>query len=79
MLLRKLILLFSFAFFIVITNIHILAAGLGPFPVKGPIFDQNDNPYGTAHVYPRFVEIFSEKETQVGKVGILVEEGISKA
>lgn len=56
----------------------LLAAGTGPFPVKGPIYDQNDNPNGMAHVYPRFVEIFDLSETQVGKVGILVEEGLAK-
>ncbi len=50
----------------------------GPFPVKGPIFDGDDKPFGTAHVYPRFVEIFNENESQVGRVGILVEEGIAK-
>ncbi len=50
----------------------------GPFPVKGPIFDGDDKPFGTAHVYPRFVEIFDEQERQVGRVGIMVEEGVAK-
>ena len=51
---------------------------MGPFPVKGQIYDGNDKPYGMAHVYPRFVEIFNQQDTQVGKVGILIEEGIAK-
>ncbi len=51
---------------------------LGPFPVKGPIFDKDDKPFGTAHVYPRFVEVFNLDEVQVGRVGILMEEGIAK-
>ena len=51
---------------------------IGPFPVKGQIYDHNDNPFGKAHVYPRFVEIFNSREEQVGKVGILIEEGIAK-
>ncbi len=49
-----------------------------PFPVKGKIFDGNDKPLGTAHVYPRYVEIFNQQNIMVGKVGILVEEGIAK-
>ncbi len=56
----------------------ILAANSGPFPVKGQIFDHNDQPFGTAHVYPRYVEVFDLSNKQVGKVGILVEEGIAK-
>ncbi len=49
-----------------------------PFPVKGEIFDGNDQPFGTANVYPRYVEIFDAQNSMVGKVGILVEEGIAK-
>ncbi len=49
-----------------------------PFPVKGEIFDGNNQPFGTAHVYPRYVEIFDTRNVMVGKVGILVEEGIAK-
>ncbi|MBU2512819.1 hypothetical protein KJ966_15890 [bacterium] len=64
--------LVSFAFY------SILVAKSGPFPVKGQIFDHNDQPFGTAHVYPRYVEIFDLENRQVGKVGILVEQGIAK-
>lgn len=46
--------------------------------MKGPIFDRDGKPFGTAHVYPRFVEIFNKADQQVGKVGILVEEGLAK-
>jgi len=53
-------------------------ANIGPFPVKGEIFDKNDQPIGTAHVYPRYVEIFNTQEKIVGKVGVLVESGIAK-
>lgn len=51
---------------------------LGPFPVKGQIYDGNDEPFGIAHVYPKYVEIFDSRNQQVGKVGILIEEGIAK-
>jgi hypothetical protein len=51
---------------------------IGPFPVKGPIFNETDQPIGTAHVYPRYVEIFDTREKMVGKVGVLVESGIAK-
>ena len=49
-----------------------------PFPVKGEIFDGANQPAGTAHVYPRYVEIFDSRNIMVGKVGILVEKGIAK-
>jgi hypothetical protein len=55
-----------------------IAAEPGPFPVKGQIYDGNDQLLGMAHVYPKYVEIFSLRNLQVGKVGILVEEGIAK-
>mgnify|MGYP001555483692 CR=1 FL=1 len=55
-----------------------ISATTGPFPVKGEIFDGNDQPFGTAHVYPRYVEIINRENQQVGKVGVLIEEGIAK-
>jgi len=49
-----------------------------PFPVKGEIYGTTEKQIGTAHVYPRYVEIFDIKNQFVGKVGILVEEGVAK-
>lgn len=51
---------------------------IGPFPVKGEIFDQSDKLIGRAHVYPRYVEIFNIQDRMIGKVGILVESGIAR-
>ena len=56
----------------------IILGNTGPFPVKGQIFDENNQAFGTAHVYPRFVEIYDSTNQQVGKVGVLVEEGVAK-
>ena len=55
-----------------------LAATSGPFPVKGQIYDKNDQLTGTAHVYPRYVEIYSLANQKVGRVGILVEKGMAR-
>ncbi len=49
-----------------------------PFPVKGEIYDKNDQRVGTADVYPRYVEIFDNEGKMLGKVGILVEKGIAR-
>lgn len=49
-----------------------------PFPVKGEIYDSNDQKIGIADVYPRYVEIFDNESGLLGKVGILVEKGIAK-
>ena len=49
-----------------------------PFPVKGEIFDSNNQQIGIADVYPRYVEIFDNERNMLGKVGILVEKGIAK-
>lgn len=49
-----------------------------PFPVKGEIFDGNNKKIGTAHVYPRYVEIFNKNKQQIGRVGILVEKGLAR-
>ncbi len=50
----------------------------GPFPVKGQIYNDQDQPAGTAHVYPRFVEIYNLENKKLGRVGILVEKGIAR-
>ncbi len=49
-----------------------------PFPVKGEIYDSNNQQIGIADVYPRYVEIFDNERNMLGKVGILVEKGIAK-
>ncbi|MBT3225062.1 MAG: hypothetical protein HOK67_10155 [Deltaproteobacteria bacterium] len=49
-----------------------------PFPIKGEIYDGNDQQVGIADVYPRYVEIFDNERRLLGKVGILVEKGIAK-
>lgn len=54
------------------------AAFATPFPVKGEIYDSNDQRVGTADVYPRYVEIINNDGTRLGKVGILVEKGIAR-
>ncbi len=57
------------------------AAGLlraTPFPVVGEIYDGKGQAAGKAHVYPRYVEIIDSSDRFVGKIGILIEEGIAK-
>jgi len=49
-----------------------------PFPVKGEIYDSNDQIVGSAGVYPRYVEIFDNEGVLLGKVGILIEKGIAR-
>jgi len=49
-----------------------------PFPVVGDIYNATNEKIGKAHVYPRYVEIANVNGTIIGKVGILVEEGIAK-
>ena len=49
-----------------------------PFPIKGKITDGEDQPLGTAFVYPRFVEIYNQENKKIGKVGIVVEQGLAK-
>ena len=49
-----------------------------PFPLKGEISDRDDQPLGTAFVYPRFVEIYNQEKKKIGKVGIVVEQGLAK-
>ena len=49
-----------------------------PFPVKGEIYDKNEQRVGTADVYPRYVEIIDNEGRMLGKVGILVEKGIAR-
>ncbi|MFH2133370.1 MAG: hypothetical protein ABIK68_23575 [bacterium] len=49
-----------------------------PFPVKGEIYDSNEQQVGVADVYPRYVEIFDNDGNRIGKVGILVEKGIAR-
>lgn len=56
----------------------IIGGNIGPFPVIGQIFDGNDKRSGTAHVYPKFVEIMNASDQKVGRVGVLVEEGLAK-
>ncbi len=65
-------------FFSILISCRIFVAYAGPFPVKGTIFDGQDRLVGAAHVYPRYVEIFDNSNIMVGKVGILVEEGIAR-
>jgi len=55
-----------------------LAADATPFPVKGEIFDANEQRVGTADVYPRYVEILDNDGRMLGRVGILVEKGIAR-
>lgn len=54
-----------------------LAQG-SPFPIKGEIYDGQNQRIGTAHVYPRYVEIYDQSDQQLGRVGILVENGIAR-
>lgn len=49
-----------------------------PFPIKGRISDGEDRHLGTAFVYPRFVEIYNPENKKIGKVGIVVEQGLAK-
>ncbi len=49
-----------------------------PFPVKGNVYNSENELTALAHVYPRYVEIFDLNNQMVGKVGILVEEGLAK-
>lgn len=49
-----------------------------PFPVKGEIYNGQDELIARAHVYPRYVEIMSLENQMIGKVGVLVHEGIGK-
>lgn len=65
-------------FFLIFVVVPSFAAWSSPFPVEGDIYDGNDKPYGTAHVYPRYVEILNENNEYIGKVGVLVEEGLAK-
>ncbi|MCP4753535.1 MAG: hypothetical protein GY866_21820 [Proteobacteria bacterium] len=67
---------FSVILCILVFFVH--SAQASPFPVKGEIFDGNDRPMGKAHVYPRYVEIFDNRNQMRGKVGILVEKGIAR-
>lgn len=50
----------------------------GPFPVKGDIENNQKKAIGQAHVYPQYVEIFNKQEKRIGKVGIMVEDGLAK-
>ena len=82
MIYRKIPILILFCIFYAILPSVLISAEqrstYGPFPVKGQIFNQSDQLIGTAHVYPRYVEIFNIREKMVGKVGVLVESGIAK-
>lgn len=52
--------------------------GATPFPVKGEIYNGQDELIAMAHVYPRYVEIMDLNNQMLGKVGVLVHEGIGK-
>ncbi len=68
--------------FILISPILLIFTGgtvsATPFPVIGDIYDAQGQLIGKAHVYPRYVEIMDRSNQFVGKIGILVEEGIGK-
>ncbi|MBT4287805.1 MAG: hypothetical protein HOD92_10745 [Deltaproteobacteria bacterium] len=49
-----------------------------PFPVKGNIYNAVNELTALAHVYPRYVEISDLEGKKIGRVGIMVEEGIAK-
>jgi len=69
-----------FLIFILIYFIGFLYGDLyaTPFPVKGEIFDHEDQRIGTAHVYPQFVEIFDMQNQMTGKIGVMIHQGIAK-
>lgn len=58
--------------------IPLTVSAFGPFPVKGDIENSQKKVIGQAHVYPQFVEIFDTREEQIGRVGIMVENGLAK-
>lgn len=49
-----------------------------PFPVKGDIYNGSNELIAKAHVYPRYVEIMNLENQMIGKVGVLVHNGIGK-
>lgn len=49
-----------------------------PFPIKGPIWNAEDQLIGYAHVYPRYVEVFDTAGNNMGRAGILVNRGLAK-
>lgn len=57
---------------------YITVANATPFPVTGNIYNSGNELTGLAHVYPRYVEISGPEGEKIGRVGIMVEEGIAK-
>ena len=49
-----------------------------PFPIEGDIYNGDNELIAQAFVYPRYVEVGTLEGQILGKVGILVEEGIAK-
>ncbi len=66
------------SFCILLISFGTKSSAIGPFPVKGEIFDNKKQLIGEAHVFPRYIEIFNTDEKLLGKVGILVEDGLAK-
>ena len=53
-------------------------ANATPFPIKGNIYNSENELTALALVYPRYVEISDLEGNKIGRVGIMVEEGIAK-
>lgn len=49
-----------------------------PFPITGDIYNAENELTAHAQVYPRYVEITDLSGKKLGRVGIMVEEGIAK-
>jgi hypothetical protein len=49
-----------------------------PFPITGDIYNAENELTAIAKVYPRYVEITNLNGQKIGRVGIMVEEGIAK-
>ncbi|MCP4296635.1 MAG: hypothetical protein GY786_13605 [Proteobacteria bacterium] len=66
-------------FFVMLLLLFDVSTSSGsPFPVKGTIYNAYNQQIAIAHVYPQYVEIFTDGDTPIGRVGIMVENGIAK-
>ncbi|MGK0289082.1 MAG: hypothetical protein ACI86H_000506, partial [bacterium] len=67
-------------FFFLLTTFYTITSvyAFGPFPIKGEISDGNGQVVGEAQVYPRYVELFDRSQRKVGRVGVMIERGISR-
>lgn len=59
-------------------SLHTTTVHATPFPIVGKIYNAQNELAAKANVYPRYVEIVNLDGRIIGKVGIMVEEGIAK-